>query len=314
MATEGLKKRTCLKCRQEKLREHFAATPSPFFPGHLSLICNECLCAGIDPKNWNEVDRMLRWLDLPFEIDKWTKLHKVHGKDTLIAYLNLLKDKQYETISWKDANERWVLALQEEEIDERIDELREQKYATLIKKWGDSYSKEELIFLDELYAQICSTQNVSTPILQQYAKDFCEITLRITKKIRIGEDAKKDMDARDNIVKVAKFEASNSKTAANFESVGELMVYYAKKGWRPNWHQEPQDSIDFLMGNIQQYLTRLVNGEGGLAEQVSSRKESYNLSQRLEESDDTYNEDYDTPVEYEDGEALEEELDNDWEV
>jgi hypothetical protein len=314
MATEGLKKRTCLKCRQEKLREHFAATPSPFFPGHLSLICNECLCAGIDAKDWNAVDRMLRWLDLPFEIDKWTKLHKVHGKDTLIAYLNLLKDKQYETVSWKDANDRWVLALQEEEIDERIDELREQKYASLIKKWGDSYSKEELIFLDELYAQICSTQNVSTPILQQYAKDFCEITLRITKKIRIGEDAKKDMDARDNIVKVAKFEASNSKTAANFESVGELMVYYAKKGWRPNWHQEPQDSIDFLMGNIQQYLTRLVNGEGGLAEQVSSRKESYNLSQRLEESDDTYNEDYDTPVEYEDGEALEEELDNDWEV
>jgi hypothetical protein len=314
MATEGSKKRICLKCRQEKLREHFAETPSPFFPGHLSLICNECLCAGVDAKDWNAVDRMLRWLDLPFEIDKWTKLHKVHGKDTLIAYLNLMKDKQYETISWKDANERWALALQEEEIDEQIDELREQKYATLIKKWGDSYNKEELIFLDELYAQICSTQNVSTPILQQYAKDFCEITLRITKKIRIGEDAKKDMDARDNIVKVAKFEASNSKTAANFESVGELMVYYAKKGWRPNWHQEPQDSIDFLMGNIQQYLTRLVNGEGGLAEQVSSRKESYNLSQRLEESDDTYNEDYDTPVEYEDGEALEEELDNDWEV
>ena len=310
MATEGSKKRICLKCKQEKLREHFAATPSPFFPGHLSLICNECLCAGVDAKDWNAVDRLLRWLDLPFEIDKWTKLHKVHGKDTLIAYLNLMKDRQYDGVSWKDANERWKLVLQDDEIDDQIEELREKKYEALRKKWGSSYDKEELLTLDELYAQICATQNVSTPILQQYAKDFCEITLRITKKIRDGDDAKKDMDARDNIVKVAKFEASNSKSAANFESIGELMVYYAKKGWRPNWHQEPQDSIDFLMGNIQQYLTRLVNGEGGLAEQVASRKESYNLSQRLEESDDTYDESYETVVEYED----EEELDDEWEV
>ena len=51
-------------------------------------------------------------------------------------------------------------------------------------------------------------------------------------------------------IKTAKFEASNAKSAADFESVGELMVYYGKKGWHPNWHQEPQDSIDFLMQNV----------------------------------------------------------------
>lgn len=313
MATEGLKKRICLKCKQEKLREHFARTPSPFFPGHLSLICNECLCNMVDAGNWNEVDKMLRWLDLPFEIDKWTSLYKTHGRETLIAYLNLMAGGAYDSVSWKDANDRWIMALQEDGLEEELDDLRVKKYEKLRNKWGSSYLENELLFLEELYNQVCATQNVSTPILQQYARDFCEITLRITKKIREGDDAKKDMDARDNIIKIAKFEANNSKSAANFESVGELMVYYAKKGWRPNWHQEPQDSIDFLMGNIQQYLTRLVNGEGGLAEQVASRRESYNISQRLEDSEEPYYDETPTAVEYEDEKELEGEL-NDWDI
>ena len=91
---------------------------------------------------------------------------------------------------------------------------------------------------------------MSTPILQHYARDLCEIELRIKKGLRDGADIKKDMDARDNIIKIAKFEATNAKNAADFESVGELMVYYGKKGWHPKWHMEPQDSVDFCMQNI----------------------------------------------------------------
>jgi len=81
-----------------------------------------------------------------------------------------------------------------------------------------------------------ATQNVSTPILKQYARDLCETQLHINKGLRGGVDVKKLMDARDNIIKMAHFEASNAKSAADFESVGELMVYYGKQGWHPKWH------------------------------------------------------------------------------
>jgi len=90
--------------------------------------------------------------------------------------------------------------------------------------------------------------------------------------LREGVDVKKDMDARDNIIKIAHFEASNAKNAADFESVGELMVYYGKKGWHPQWHTEPKDSIDFMMENIQNYLKRLAINEGNFAEQVEDKK------------------------------------------
>ena len=60
------------------------------------------------------------------------------------------------------------------------------------------------------------------------------------------------------------------------------MVYYGKKGWHPNWHPEPQDSIDFMMENIQNYLKRLVLNEGNFAEQVEDKKARYNMTERLE--------------------------------
>jgi len=68
--------------------------------------------------------------------------------------------------------------------------------------------------------------------------------------LRAGVDVSKMMKQADDIVKTYNFTAANAKSAADFESVGELMVYYGKKGWHPNWHNEPQDSIDFMMENI----------------------------------------------------------------
>lgn len=128
--------------------------------------------------------------------------------------------------------------------------------------------------------------------------------------MREGIDIKKDMDARDNIIKIAHFEASNAKSAADFESVGELMVYYGKKGWHPKWHTEPQDSVDFMMENIQNYLKRLVLNEGNFAEQVEEKRARYNMTERLEEIENEAVEfDEAQDIEYEGAEELAGELD-----
>ena len=214
------KKRHCLKCRQDKPESEFQYTPSIFFPGHRSMICTRCLETMIDQSNLGEVDRLCRYLDLPFDLDKWTSLYAIHGGHTLSAYFNTLLDDHYQGLQWQDENERWQLARESNTIDDEIEVLSAAKFAALKKTWSPSYTKEELIWLDDFYNQIIATQNVSTPILQHYARDLCEIELRIKKGLRAGQDIKKDMDSRDNIIKMAHFEASNSKNAADFESVG----------------------------------------------------------------------------------------------
>lgn len=307
--TDEIKKRRCLKCRQEKPEFEFIKTPSNFFPGHRSYICTSCLEQMARPDNLGEIDRLCRYLDIPFDLNKWTELYAIHGEHTLTAYANTLLDNHYSALQWADENERWRLARAEGTIDDEIKALSEAKIKKLKKEWDPSYRVEDLLFLDEYYNSILATQNVSTPILKHYARDLCEIELRIKKGMRNGEDVKKDMDARDNIIKIAKFEASNAKSAADFESVGELMVYYGKKGWHPNWHTEPQDSMDFMMQNIQNYLKRLVLNEGNFAEQVEDKKARYNMTERLEEiENEAVDLDETAGVEYEGESSLLEEL------
>lgn len=281
--TEEVKTRRCMKCRQEKPIFNFQYTPSNFFPSHRSMICTSCLETMVDQSNLGEVDRLCRYLDVPFDLNMWTQLYKTHSDHTLTAYFNTLLDDHYQALQWSDENERWRLARQEETINDEIKVLNEAKLKKLKITWSPAYTEEELLFLEDYYNQIVATQNVSTPILKSRARDLCELTLRAKKGIREGLDVKKDMDAIENIIKTCRFDATNAKNAADFESVGELMVYYGKKGWHPKWHTEPQDSIDFMMQNIQNYLKRLVVNEGNFAEQVEDKKERYNLTERLEE-------------------------------
>lgn len=313
MTTE-IKMRKCLKCKQDKELFHFQKTSSQYFPGKRSLICTSCLETMTNPEDFDSIDALCRYMDLPFNLSEWTRLFEIHGSHTLTAYFELLTDEKYSTISWQEENQRWKMAREEKTIDDEIKILGDAHFRKLQKKWSDSYSKDDLLFLENFYNQIIATQNVSTPILQEYAKDLCEIELRVKKGLRAGIDVKKDMDARDNIIKIAKFDASNSKVAADFESIGELMVYYGKKGFHPKWHQEPQDSVDFCMRNIQTYLQRLVSNEGNLSEQVEDKRNVFNTTQRIEEMDDDLDRVMDEEeVKYEDEDEAASDL-SDWNV
>ena len=280
---EERKTRRCLKCKQDRPLEQFQSTPSKFFPNGRCYICTPCLEAMTPQDNLGEVDRLMRWLDLPFDLNKWTQLYAQHQDHTLTAYFNLLYDDHYSPLQWMDENERWRQARLEQTIDEEIKAIGDAKMRRLRKTWSGSYKPEQLLWLDDFYNRIVATQNVSTPILQEAAKNFCELQIHIKEGLRAGVDVSKMMKQADDIIKTYHFEANNAKSAADFESVGELMVYYGKKGWHPNWHHEPQDSIDFMMENIQNYLKRLVMNEGNFAEQVEEKRARYNMTERLEE-------------------------------
>ena len=240
----------------------------------------------INAADLDSVDQLCRYLDIPFDADKWTQLYATHEDHTLSAYVNLITDDSYRGKTWAMENERWRLAREEDTIDDEMQVLQQARARKLKREWSANYSADELLWLDDFYNKIVATQNVSTPILQEKARDFCELQLNIKKGLRAGVDVSKMMASADNIVKTYHFEASNAKSAADFESVGELMVYFGKKGWHPKWHTEPQDSIDFMMRDIQNYLKRLVINEGNFAEQVEDKRERYNMTERLEALED----------------------------
>lgn len=248
----------------------------------------------------------MRWGDWPFNPDKWTQLYATHKEHTLTAYFGLMDDESYRNATWAEESAKWE-KLRANNIDpaEKIRILSSAEGAALREKWGVEYDPVDIRFLEDYYTRIVATQNVNTPILQEYAKDLCEIELRIKKGVRANEDVKKEMDARDNIIKMANFTANNSKNATDFDSVGELITYCVRKGWRPEYHTEPQDSIDFIMKNNQDYLRRLVQGEGNFAEQVEDKAAQFNLADRIENEESSYQYDAnEEPTEFEDDEEF----------
>jgi len=92
------KNRRCIRCKQEKPEFNFARTPSQFFPGHRSMICTSCLETMVKQDNLGEVDRLCRYLDIPFDLNRWTQLYATHKDHTLSAYFNLLLDEHYEAL------------------------------------------------------------------------------------------------------------------------------------------------------------------------------------------------------------------------
>ena len=77
----------------------------------------------------------------------------------------MLLDDHYAALQWSDENERWRLAREAQTIDEEIAAINDAKMRQLVKDWSPTYTKEELLFLDNYYNNIIATQNVSTPIL-----------------------------------------------------------------------------------------------------------------------------------------------------
>ena len=84
-----------MKCRQEKPEIAFQKTPSKFFPGHLSLICTSCLETMVPQDNYGEVDRLCRYLDLPFDLNKWASLYNTYKDHTLTAYFNFISENEH---------------------------------------------------------------------------------------------------------------------------------------------------------------------------------------------------------------------------
>lgn len=303
----------CGKCKIDKPITEFVPTKSPFHPKDRSLLCLTCLEKLVDPKDLNQVDKMCQWLDIPFFVNEWTRIWNAAKERTLHVYVKLLSDNpSYTSLDWSTVNEKWQDAETCGTLIDNVPVVAEGWRREMMRKWPSDQERddEDYHYLENFYNDLCTTQNLVSATQRDDAKRLCEVGLLATKKIRAGLDAKNEMAIYHNIVKTEGFEPKNAKNIGDFDSVGELYTWLEKRGWKPKWHTEPQDSVDFTIKNIQKYLQRLVAGEGALADQVENRRKQLELANRLEEDYDTPLEDEDVEIEYEGAAELEDELDD----
>jgi hypothetical protein len=173
--------------------------------------------------------------------------------------------------------------------------LADQKRARLQERWGANYDDEALRYLENLYNGLMTTQNVNGALQVDQAIKICKMSYEIDNRIREGSDFDKLLASYDKLVKAAEFTPKNVKNINDFDSVGELIKWLEKRGWRNTFYDGvTRDIVDETMKNFQNFNQRLYTNESGIGEQITERINALKQAKQIE--DETYygtNKDYD---------------------
>ena len=213
---------------------------------------------------------------------------------TLEIYAKMYKKGQYENADWREVNKRYQELAKQGKLHNEIPELQEEEYQKLRRDWGENYTTQELIALENLFQGILNTQNISNKLQSTDVRRICKISLIIDDKIREGVDFKDDLANYEKLVKIAALSPKDVKNANDFNSVGELFAYLEKKGWENKFYDGTnKDIVDETMKNIQLYVRNLYVNETGISEDIERRIEGLKIAKELEEEYDTPEDDLD---------------------
>lgn len=297
----------CKKCHVGKTTLDFPRSHAIWLDG-TSDICFQCLEDMYNPQDLNSVDKVMQYLDIQFDPNDWMEIYQLSGPTAIQTYTTKHYARRNNTaIDWQESTNAWKKKREEGKLNREIKVLNQDWVEKMKKRWGN-YSVEQYDVLEAFYENIQHTQNVTTAIQRDQAENICRLSLVIRKKIQSGEDASKEIKAYNDYIKSAGFQPKNARNYGDFESIGELINFLVKKGYKPKFYQQqPQqrDLVDLTIKNNQSYLRRLVNNQPGLSDMVQQRKNSYKVAQQLQDEgmDDLSMEKYDSTtakIEYED--------------
>lgn len=288
MAKFLLKK--CAKCNGSFGPEDFSQTKSIFYPDGYLPICNDCIAAYLKEQdfNWAAVDRLCQYADIPFIPEEFEKLHEWNGDKVFPTYAAMFMDEEYSDINWGDYYQRYKELIEKKKLENELPGFKEEKRKELQKRWGANYSDEALQYLEDLYNGLMMTQNVSGALQVDQALKICKISYVIDSKIRGQEDFDKLLSSYDKLVKTAEFTPKNVKSINDFDSVGELVKWLEKRGWKnPFYDGVTRDVVDETMKNMQNYNQRLYVQESGIGDEISRRIDALKTAKQLENYYDT---------------------------
>ncbi len=278
--------KTCAKCARQLQSDCYSPTKSPFYSDKLLPLCNDCIKEYLKEKNfdWKYVDKICQCADIPFIPKEFERLRTMNGDDVFPIYVKVFNAEEYEGIGWDYYFKQFMRLREINLIDEELPEIREKKYQKLREKWGANYDDEALLYLENLFKGLLTSQNVNGALQTDQAKKICKISLEVDSCIRGGSQGiDKLMSAYDRLVKTAEFTPKNTKNATDFDSVAELCLWLEKRGWVNKFYDDvTRDIVDETLKNIQSYNQRLYTNESSIGDEITQRISSLKNIQKVE--------------------------------
>ena len=286
----------CNRCGGSFTPDAFAPTKSIFYHDGSLPICNSCIetyLVDVD-FSWREVDKLCQWADIPFVPREWERLREMNGDKVFGVYAEVFAQSEYEGLGWDDYDKVFRDLKASGDIEDELPGIAEQKRKKLQERWGANYDDEALRYLEGLYNGLMTTQNVNGALQVDQALKICKMSYEIDCRIREGADFDKLLSSYDKLVKAAEFTPKNVKNINDFDSVGELIKWLEKRGWKNTFYDGvTRDIVDETIKNFQNFNQRLYTNESGIGEQITERIQNLKLAKQIE--DESY---YGTNKEY----------------
>lgn len=277
--------KTCSHCGGSFGSESFSYSKSPFFKDEVFPICNTCIKSYLVKENfnWEAVDKLCQFGNLPFVPAEFERLHEMNGDDVFPIYAKVFKGEEFKGLDWSDYFKEFSRLREQGKIEDALPELREEKYNKLRMRWGANYDEDALNYLEDLYTGLLQTQNVNGALQQDQAFKLCKISYEIDNRIRAGQDFDKMLSSYDKLVKVAEFTPKNVKNINDFDTMGEVLRWFEKGGWKNRYYDGvTRDIVDETMKNIQAWNQRLYTNESSIGEQITQRIEQLKAARKAE--------------------------------
>lgn len=260
--TKPIPTKICKVCDKTKKISEFYKVDSVLYPDGAMDVCSDCLKDGIDPNNVDEVVGVLRQMNKPFITDVWEKSvesseklkSKPHPFGEYMQKINSLK--QYQGKTFKDGDESFTasdmydegLSVMEISNGEKI------KFDTsLIIKWGETYTQNELLRLEKFYQEMSLEYDISTEIQKSLLRQLAMISLEMDKALKSG-DYKTYNDlvrSQNTIMSSAGFRPIDKKNISDETGLGSFSEVWAeieKEGFVPSGLVDyPKDDIDDML-------------------------------------------------------------------
>ena len=159
--------------------------------------------------------------------------------------------------------------------DDLVDELTAEDKLYLRLKWGKSYKPEEWVWLEKLYDEMTESYDIQSAGHVDTLKIVCKTSLKANQLLDIGDidGAMKMIKMYDQLMKSGKFTAAQNKAENNddVDSVGQIVSICERDGYIPRFYiDKPNDKVDRVIEDMQQYTHDLVTEELGLSNLIEN--------------------------------------------
>lgn len=153
--------------------------------------------------------------------------------------------------------------------------LTQEEISQLKLEWGDDYTEDQYLQLEQLFNDMKSAYIIQDPIAISNAKMICKMTTKMNKFLDIDdvESVSKLSRQLDLFIKSANLAPVQQKDRQQTTFAISQLAFLVERegGFIPEYYiEDPNDKIDMILRDMQEYTEYLVRGESNIAEMVQN--------------------------------------------